>query len=85
MTLEEFVLSTLSFYEPMTFSRIILDFNGEALKAYPNFDREELQATLKNLEKKKLVKPVTIDKEVGWIRIHPKRNLISRLKRLFSL
>lgn len=81
-TLEELVLVTLSFYEPMTFSNIILDFNSEALAEFPDFDKEQLHALIKDLEDKKLIKRVTIDKEVGWLRIHPRR---SWWKRLFSL
>lgn len=80
--LEELVLGTFSFYEPMTFSKVILDMDSEALKNFPNFSREDLEDIIKNLEKKKLIKSSQIDKEVGWIRIHPKR---AWWKRLFPL
>ncbi|MDD4974083.1 MAG: hypothetical protein PHY93_07010 [Bacteriovorax sp.] len=80
--LENLVLATLSFFEPMTFSQIILDFDSDLLKDFPDFDKEQLQNIINLLEKKKLIKRVTIDKERGWIRIHPKR---SWWKRLFPL
>lgn len=80
--LEELVLMTLSFFEAMTFSQIILDFDDELLKQFPDFDKEQLNSVLSALESKKLIKRVKIDKEVGWIRIHTKR---SWWKRIFSL
>jgi DNA-binding HxlR family transcriptional regulator len=80
--LEEQVLVTLSFYEAMTFSQIILDFDSTILSDYPDFDKEMLSKILKELESKKLIKKVKIDKEMGWIRVLPKR---SWWKRLFPL
>ncbi len=71
--LNDLVLSTLSFYEPMTFSRIILDFDNNSLSDFPEFTKEDLQEILKVLEKKKLIKRVTLDKEEAWIRVLPKR------------
>lgn len=72
-SIEDFVLMTLSFFEPMTFSQIILDFDKEILKNFPDFDQERLHEILKILKKKKLIKEVRIDKEMGWIKIQKKR------------
>lgn len=80
--LHDLVLGTFSFYEPMTFSKVILDLDNEALKNYPNFSKEDLELIIKDLVKQKLIKEVKIDKEVGWIRIHLKK---SWWKRLFPL
>ena len=71
--LENLVLMTLSFFEPMTFSQIILDFDNDQLKNYPQFDKETLQEILVILKKKKLIKEVKIDKEMGWIKVQRKR------------
>lgn len=71
--LENLVLMTLSFFEPMTFSQIILDFDNEQLKNFPQFDKETLQEILEILRKKKLIKEVKIDKEIGWIKVQRKR------------
>ena len=71
--LENLVLMTLSFFEPMTFSQVILDLDSDLLKIFPEFDKEQLQEIINFLEKKKLIKKVLIIKETGWIRIHPKR------------
>lgn len=81
-TLEDLVLMTLSFFEPMTFSKVILDFDDDKLKDFPDFDKEQLQGIINKLEKKKLIKRVTIDKEIGWVRVQPKR---AWWKRLFPL
>lgn len=76
--IENFVIATLSFFEPMTFSQIILDFDRDLLTLYPNFDKEELLIVLGSLEKKRLIKRVKIDKETGWIRSPLKRSLWRR-------
>jgi DNA-directed RNA polymerase alpha subunit len=77
--LVDLVLETLSFLEPMTFSQIILDFNSEQLLKFPNFSKEDLEEVIKKLEKKKLLKRVVIDKEVGWIKIQRKRSWFQKL------
>lgn len=71
---ESLVLGTLSFYEAMTFAQVILDLDAEVLKTYPQFTKEDLELILKNLVNKKLIKPVKIDREVGWVRIHPRKS-----------
>lgn len=81
--MEDLVLKTLSFFEPMTFSKIILDFDKDQLTFFPHFNREDLKVILTNLEKKKRIKQVVIELEAGWIRIHPKRSYFKRL--LFRL
>jgi hypothetical protein len=81
LELEELVLGTTSFFEPMTLSKIILDFDDKKLLNFPDFDKEQLIQIIKYLEKKKKLKKVTIDKEVGWVKVQPKR---SWLKKLFS-
>lgn len=77
--LEELVIGTLSFYEPMTLSQIILDFDSEQIRKFPNFTKEELALILQKFEKKKLIKKQNIDKEIGWIKIQAKRSWFNRL------
>jgi len=79
---EEIILSVFSFYEPMTFSKVILDLDKTQLAELGDFAREDLESTIKSLEKQKLIKAVSVDKETGWIRIHPRR---AWWKRLFPL
>ena len=80
--IEELVLMTLSFFEPMTLSHIILDFDNDLLLNYPDLDKDQLLQIITTLEKKKCIKQVKIDKEIGWIRVHPKR---SWWKKLFPM
>lgn len=65
--LENFLLETLSFYEAMTFSNIVLDLDPVKLKHFNKLDQDEFLAVLKVLEKKKLIKKVIVNQEVAWI------------------
>jgi hypothetical protein len=82
--LEELVLVTLSYFEKMTFSQVILDFDNNKLKQFPDFDKIELALVLKNLEKKKLIKKVKIDKEYGWVRVYPNQSFFKKMLRFFN-
>jgi hypothetical protein len=79
---EQIILGVFSFYEPMTFSNVILDLDKHLIGELGDFTREDLEATIKSLEKKKLIKDVVIDKETGWIRVHVRRSWWKRLFRL---
>ena len=70
---EQLILGVFSFYEPMTFSKVILDLDKAAITELGDFSREDLESTIKSLEKKKLIKAVQVDKETGWIRQHTRR------------
>ena len=85
MTLEDLVLSTLSFYEPMNTSKIIFDMDQKVLEALPEFDQKELSRILQFLEKKKLIKKTKVSGEFFWIRVFRKRSILSRLGRIFKL
>jgi DNA-binding MarR family transcriptional regulator len=84
MTLEDFVLATLSFFESMSFSKIVFDFDSEILKNFPNFDKDQLMAILKSLEKRGLVKKVHKNNEEMWIKVQRKRSWWRRFLSLFS-
>lgn len=77
--LENLLLSTLSFYEPMSFSKIVFDIDTEVLKSYPNFDKDQMLLILKSLEKRGLVKKTGEAAEAQWQRIHKKRSIWKRL------
>ena len=74
--LEDLILSTLSFYEPMSFSKIVFDMDTNALKQFPNFDKPQMLTILESLDKK-----MGKGEEIQWQRIHKKRSWI---KRFFS-
>lgn len=79
--LENLILSTLSFYEPMSFSKIVFDIDTEVLKKYPNFDKDQMFVILKSLEKRGIVKKSGEGIESQWQRVHKKRSL---WKKFFS-
>ena len=79
--LEGIILQTLSFYEPMSFSKIVFDIDTELLKAYPHFDRNQMLLILSSLEKRGLVKRSGHGSESQWIRSMKKRSV---WKRFFS-
>ena len=72
--LEDLVLSTLSFYEAMSFSKIVFDIDTEVLKSYPNFDKDQMLIILKSLEKRGLVIAEGAEADRAWKRIHKKRS-----------
>ena len=80
--LSDFILSTLSYYEAMTIAQIILDFDMEKLKEFPNFDRDILLDILSDLEKKKLLKSTGNNQDKTWIKIMPKKSWWRRLTSL---
>ena len=71
--LEDLILSTLSFYEPMSFSKIVFDIDTDVLKSYPDFDKDQMLLILKSLEARKLVVKTGLEAEAQWQRVHKKR------------
>ncbi|MDD0853885.1 hypothetical protein HBN50_12305 [Halobacteriovorax sp. GB3] len=80
---EELLLETLSFFEAMTFEKIILDLSKEKLGKVGEFRRDELEALLSKLVKEKKVELIELNKEKAWKRLFKKKSLLSRLKNLF--
>ncbi len=83
--LHDKILETLSFYEPMTWERLIIEFDESFLKANPDFTKEGLEKDLAFLTKKKHIKMVKNDKgEKTYLRQMPPKpwwkRLISYLK-----
>jgi hypothetical protein len=79
--LENLLLSTLSFYEPMSFSKIVFDIDTDVLKSYPNFDKDQMLLILKSLEQRGMVRKTGVDAEAQWQRIHKKRSFWKRFFR----
>ncbi len=77
LSLEEVVLVNLSYFEPMRFEEIILDFDSYFLKEHPEFDREELMKILDSLCKQKKVRLIKGSKkeDYQWQRIYPRTSL----------
>ena len=81
LELENLILSTLSFYEPMSFSKIVFDIDADVLKSYPNFDRDQMLLILDSLEKRGQVVKTGKDSEAQWQRIHKKSSLWEKILR----
>jgi hypothetical protein len=79
--LENLILSTLSFYEPMSFSKIVFDIDTDVLKSYPDFDRDQMLLILSSLEKRGMVKKSGDGPEAQWQRIHRKSSLWEKIVR----
>lgn len=85
-SIEELILKTLSFYEPMTYVQILFELDAAELKKFSDFTDEDLKKLLKNLEKKKVIKKLNKGEEVSWIRVMPNRNrsIFHRLLNFFK-
>lgn len=79
--LENLILSTLSFYEPMSFSKIVFDIDTDVLKSFPDFDRDQMLLILSSLEKRSMVKKTGEGSESQWQRIHRKSSLWDKIVR----
>ena len=71
--LQEEILKTLSYLEPMSIEFILLDMDKEFLMANPTFTTEDLSKELDFLKKNKKIKSTKANEQVYWIKIYPKR------------
>jgi hypothetical protein len=81
--LEELILETLSFYEPMTKEKLLLDFDIKKLKSKTAANMEDLELALKGLIKKGYLKTTGKEKEQTWIRVMPKKSFLKRILKVF--
>jgi CTP-dependent riboflavin kinase len=83
MIIEEVIKQTLSFYDPLTVTQIIMQTDMDKLTSHPNFTKENLLELLNQLEKRKLVKKGVSKDGDTWLRVMPKRSLWQRLTSYF--
>lgn len=83
--LEDIVLGTLSFYEKMNESFVIMDLDSDFLMAHPELNKEVLSEILEGLVKKKLARKIVVEKEVFYQRVFRKPSLFKRLKRFLGM
>lgn len=81
--LEEILLETLSFYEPLIREHIILQMDPDKVNLNKELTNEDLDEMLKSLIKRKKVKIVKIGPDVAYIKLFPKKSLWKKLKSLF--
>lgn len=77
--IETIVLETLSFFEPMSLEKIIIDTNSEDAKSNKDFTHEALLNVLNELVKNKKVKTYKINGDLHWQRIFPQKNIFKRI------
>lgn len=78
---EKEVLKTLSYFEKMNLEKIYLDFDQSFSLENPEFCIADLKSVLKRLEKSKKVKRFKAsDKSHEYLRVYPKRKLLTQLK-----
>ena len=64
----DLLLETLSFYEPMSLEKIIIDIDAVKAKKISNFNKEALEVALNHLIEQKLIKQISVNKQKTWIR-----------------
>jgi len=83
--LENELLKTLSFFEPMSLDLIYLDLDRSFVEENPNLTIDDLELSLKSLINQKKVKKIKIDKSNLYIRNYPKKSLLHRFLKKFSI
>ena len=73
----DLLLETLSFYEPMSLEKIIIDIDAVKAKKISNFNKEALEVALNHLIEQKLIKQISWEegyyrKDIGWRYINEK-------------
>jgi len=79
LILSDKVLETLSFFNEMTLEQIYLDFEEDYFVENRHLTNEDLTKCLKILVKSKRVKSIKKGKIQSWIRIYPKKSLLTRM------
>ena len=82
--LEQELLKTLSFIEPMTLEFILLDLDKLYLEHNPTLTTEDLIKTLTQLQKKRKVRFKKYQGQGFWIKIYPKRPWYKNILSYFS-
>ena len=85
MDLQEELLRTLSFFEPMSLEHIFLDMDKSFLDTYDELTTDDLLFSLKALEKKSRIKEISKDDQRMWVRIHPKKSIYRKCRDFLKL
>lgn len=71
--IENHILETLSFFDPMSIEQIILDFDEKILMKNPDFTKKELFVVLDDMRKRKILKVTKQKGEKYWLKCYKKR------------
>ena len=85
MDLQEELLRTLSFFEPMSLEHIFLDMDKSFLDTNDELTTDDLLFSLKALEKKSRIKEIRKDDQRMWVRIHPKKSIYRKCRDFLKL
>ena len=77
--LENEILRTLSFMEPMSLEYIFLDLDKDFLQHHNHLNTQDLLNTLERLKKTKKIKQITDGEQKKWIKVFPKKPWYKRL------
>ena len=78
------ILETLSFFEPMTKEKLLLDFDMDKLINAKDFTVSDLENGLDKLVKARFVSKSKKNNEVYYQRIYPKKSVIDKIWRLLK-
>jgi predicted transcriptional regulator len=70
---EELILGALSFFEPMSIEKLIIDFSFQELKKRPQLNLDSLESLLGKLVKRGIIKTIEKDGEKYYIKNFPRR------------
>lgn len=81
--LQQELLKTLSFLEPMSLEFIFLDFDKDFLTEHPDLTTDDLLQELEYLTKKKLVSMRKHEGQRFWIKNYPKKPWYKKIRSIF--
>lgn len=82
--LENELLQTLSYFEPMSIEYIYIDISKEFTISHPEITIDDLLQSLNDLEKKKLIRSFRNEKQKYWQKVYPKKSLWFRINNFFK-
>jgi hypothetical protein len=70
----DLLLETLSFYEPMSLEKIIMDIDSDRAKGINDFNKETLELALTSLQSEKLLNLIkSHDDQKTWIKVFKRK------------
>jgi hypothetical protein len=72
-TIENIILEAISFYDPLTKDKIILDLDEYKITEVNEFSLEEFEGCFKKLLKEEKIKQIKVGPDIAYLRVFPKR------------
>lgn len=77
--LEQELMRTLSFYQPMSKEQIYLELDDQFLSKHKNLNSDDLDISLKRLTKRKIIRKIKEKEQTKWIRNYKQKLTFQRL------